>query len=272
MKTAIISIIFITFYTFCAAQKNAKTEICIIGNIHDSVANYTPKMLFAILEKARPDVILHEVDKASMKEYTGTPTLKGNEIQASNLFCEKFPNTQRFPFDFEGRNQYRKDKGMVPTDNLTVKLIDSLYKTGVLNALHSAIYKQYLDLNKKLMDMAQLSAENFNNDKTDSISKVRQNNQYKELLRIVNDRPEFLSHTVIKPNGEKITYREGFKLMSDFWDLRNRTMSKNIYEVAEKYKGKRIIVLTGFLHRYYLISELKRLNHNNYTIREFYQL
>lgn len=271
MKTTIASIIFITFYTFCCAQNNPKTEIYIIGNIHDSVANYTPKILFDILEKTRPDVILHEVDKASLKEYIGTPTLKGNEVQASNLYFKKNPNTQRLSFDFEGRNQYRKDKGMVPTDNLAVKLIDSLYKSGALNAAHSAIYKQYLDLNEKLMGIAQLSPENFNNYKTDSISKKRQNNQYKELVKIVNERPEFLSNTVIKPNGEKITYRNGFKLMCDFWDLRNRTMAKNIYEVAEKYKGKRIVVLTGFLHRYYLISELKRLNHNNYTIKKFYE-
>ncbi|WP_316828985.1 hypothetical protein [Pedobacter miscanthi] len=272
MKTTLISIILISFFSFCFAQKNIQTEIYVIGNIHDSVPNYTSKILFGILDKIKPDLILHEVDKKGMKEYIEARTFKENEIKASNLYLSQYPKTARFPFDFEGRNQYRKDHGMVPTDNLTVKLIDSLYKTGALNAAHSVIYKHYLDLTQKLMGIAELSPEHFNNKTTDAISKARQEAQYKELVKIVDERPEFLSNTVIKPNGEKITYREGFNLMCGFWDLRNRSMAKNIYEVTTQYKGKRIVVLTGFLHRYYIISELKRLNHGNYIIKEFYDL
>lgn len=253
---------------FCFSQN--KTEICVIGNIHDSVPNYHPKILFSILDKIQPDIILHEVDSRGMKEYENGIGITENEIKASNSYLQKYPKTLRFPFDFEGRNQYRKDKGMVPTDNLSVKLIDSLYKAKKLAPSEVKLYENFTNTTKDLMKIAQLSPENFNNAATDQISEKRQNAQYSDLLKIIEGRPEFAARFVVKPNGEKISYRDGFKLMSGFWDLRNQAMAKNIYKIAETYPGKKIVVLTGFLHRYYILKELKRINNGTYLIKEFY--
>lgn len=264
----IITGIFILFTHIYFSQN--KTEIYVIGNIHDSVPNYHPKILFGILDKIRPDVILHEVDSQGMKEYKTDKSLKGNEITASNLYVRKYPQTLRLPFDFENRNQYRKDKGMVPTDNLSVKLIDSLYKTKQLSLSETKLYEDFLTTTQELMKTAELSPENFNNKTTDKISEKRQSSQYSGLTKITDKRPEFASRSVVKPNGEKISYRDGFKLMSNFWDTRNQTMAQNIYHVATKYPHKKIVVLTGFLHRYYLLKELNRLNNGSYVIKEFY--
>ncbi|MDM1556428.1 MULTISPECIES: hypothetical protein [Chryseobacterium] len=248
-----------------------KTEIYVIGNIHDSVPNYHPILLFEILKKIKPDIILHEVDSQGMKEYETDRDLKGNEIIASNRYLQKFPGTLRFPFDFENRNQYRKDKGMVPTDNLAVKLIDSLYKVKKLSQYEAQQYEVFLNTTKELMKKAELSPENFNNKTTDKISEKRQNAQYSGLLKITEKRKEFAERFVTKPDGGKISYRNGFKLMSGFWDLRNQTMAKNIYTTSVKYPHKKIVVLTGFLHRYYLLKELNKLNNGNYIIKEFYE-
>ncbi|ASW76457.1 hypothetical protein CJF12_11025 [Chryseobacterium piperi] len=248
-----------------------KTKIYVIGNIHDSVPNYHPVILFGMLEKIKPDIILHEVDSKGMKEYETDNTSKENEITATNLYLKKHSDILRFPFDFEGRNQYRKDKGMVPTDNLSVKLIDSLYKVKQLSPAETKLYEDFLDTTKELMKIAEQSPEHFNNKATDKISEKRQNMQYSGLIKITDQRPEFANRYVTKPNGENISYRDGFKLMSGFWDLRNQTMAKNIYAIAEKYPHKKIVVLTGFLHRYYLLKELNRLNKGNYVIKEFYE-
>ncbi|MDQ0780162.1 hypothetical protein [Chryseobacterium sp. W4I1] len=264
----ILNLFLLLLASFCFSQ--SKTEICIIGNIHDSVPNYHPKILFSILDKVKPDIILHEVDSKGMKEYESGIGITENEIKASNSYLKKYPGTLRFPFDFEGRNQYRKDRGMVPTDNLTVKLIDSLYKAKQLAPSEMKIYESFTNTTKDLMKIAELSPENFNNTATDQLSEKRQNAQYSELLKIVEARPEFANRFVVKPNGEKISYRNGFKLMSGFWDLRNHTMAQNIYKIAEKYPGKKIVVLTGFLHRYYILKELKRINNGTYVIKEFY--
>ncbi|MDQ0066142.1 hypothetical protein [Chryseobacterium lathyri] len=151
-----------------------------------------------------------------------------------------------------------------------MKLIDSLYKAKKLAPSEVKIYENFTNLTKELMKIAELSPENFNNATTDQISEKRQNAQYSELLKITEVRPEFTRRFVVKPNGEKISYKDGFKLMSGFWDLRNQTMAKNIYKTAETYPGKKIVVLTGFLHRYYILKELKRIN-NKHIIKEFYE-
>ncbi|QQT25309.1 MULTISPECIES: hypothetical protein [Sphingobacterium] len=254
-----------------AFSQNTRTEIYVIGNIHDSVPNYNPAILLGMLNTIKPDIILHEVDSEGMKDYEKGGFFKGNEIQASNMYVKQHPNTLRFPFDFEGRNKYRKAMGMVPADNLSVQLIDSLYEAKALTDEEAVIYETFNKITNDLIKISTLSAENFNNKRTDSISEMRQNYQYKELLKITNSRPEFSKKYVVKPDGDSINYKDGFRLMSGFWDLRNQTMAKNIYNIAKKYPNKKIVVLTGFLHRYYLIKELARLNDINYVIKEFYE-
>jgi hypothetical protein len=58
--------------------------------------------------------------------------------------------------------------------------------------------------------------------------------------------------------------------MCEFWNTRNQTMAKNIIRVAERYPNKKIVVLTGFLHRYYIISEIIVHNRADFILREFY--
>lgn len=50
-------------------------------------------------------------------------------------------------------------------------------------------------------------------------------------------------------------------------------MAKNIYKIAKENLGKKLVVLTGFMHRYYIISELKKLtkDNKNIAIMEFYE-
>jgi hypothetical protein len=83
---------FLLFLTgFCFSQ--GKSEIYVIGNIHDSVSNYHPKILFDILDKVKPDIILHEVDGQGMKDYENGIRITENEIKASNSYLKKYPNT-----------------------------------------------------------------------------------------------------------------------------------------------------------------------------------
>ena len=264
----------LTLFLSCTAlcQPAKPTTIVVIGNIHDSVPNYHPQILYTILDAIKPDLILHEVDSSMAKEYFGTVSTHGeNEIKASNKYVAKYPATQRGTFDFEGRNEYRKKHGMVPTDNLCIKLIDSLYKSKLLTSSQNSEYELYKSYTSELMKLASLAPSNFNNRNTDSICELRQNAQHLGLMKIINSRDEFKVRFVTKPDGDKISYREGYKLWADFWDTRNKAMAQNILNYAKNYHGKTIVVLTGFLHRYYLLKELSNTNPNSIVIKEFYQ-
>lgn len=44
------------------------------------------------------------------------------------------------PFDFEGRNEYRKTNGFNPTEGLAIKLPDSLSKEDKLTKKQAEVY------------------------------------------------------------------------------------------------------------------------------------
>ena len=199
--------------------------------------------------------------------------VRENELIASEKYRLKYPATQLRPFEFEGRNQYRIDHGMRPTDGLTLKLVDSLYKADMLTASATEIFKEYQDALNPLIEIADKDPEGWNNVHSDSLCKHRQFYQYQMIQKITNVREEFATNFVTKPNGEKISYRDGYKLWANFWDLRNQTMAKNIMTVSEKNQEKRIVVLCGFMHRYYILEELqKRTENKNIVLKEYYAL
>lgn len=272
MKKQFIVLV-VLFVFFSSFAQNKVTTIIVIGNIHQAVPNYNSDTLLSILNKVKPDIILHEIDSSFFtKDFKFKSPSKENEQKASEKYLKNHPTTILRPFDFEGRNSYRREHGMVPTDNLATQLLDSLYTAGSLSTEHNSILTEFYALTDRLKTIADQPAKKFNNKSTDSIAKLRQDYQHKELIKIIDSRIEFANRFVIKPDGSRISYREGYRLWADFWDLRNRAMANNILAMATKYRGKTIVVNTGFLHRYYILSELKRLVEGKaIKVKEFYE-
>ncbi|SFW61353.1 hypothetical protein [Cellulophaga fucicola] len=269
-KPILLLLILITILS-CKTEKS--TEIIVIGTLHKPESNFNSEILFNILEDVQPHFILEELDSSFFtSNFRHKNVSDSNERMASEKYIEKYPTTKLRPYEFEGRNEYRINTGSRPTDGLTTKLIDSLNNVGLLSNTEAKIDNKYKALLEPLIILASKSPENFNNSTTDSICAERQYYQYKMLRKITDKRDEFENQYYTKPNGEKISYRDGFKLAGDFWDLRNKTMAKNIMRISEQNKGKRIVVLCGFMHRYYILSELKKLTKNkNIILKEYYE-
>lgn len=268
-KTILIALILVTIIA-CKTEKS--TEIIVIGTLHRPESNFNPEILFSILEDIQPDFILEELDSSFFtSNFRHKNVSNSNERIASEKYIEKYPTTQLRPYEFEGRNEYRINSGSRPTDGLTTKLIDSLNRADLLTEEEAKIHLKYKALLEPLIVLASKSPENFNNPSTDSICAERQYYQYTMLSKITNRRNEFATRYHTKPNGEKISYRDGYQLAGNFWDLRNQTMAKNIMRISEQHPGKKIVVLCGFMHRYYILSELKKLTKDkNISLKEFY--
>jgi hypothetical protein len=269
-KTLLILIALITILS-CKSEKT--TEIIVIGTLHKPEPNFNSEILFNILEDVQPDFILEELDSSFFtSDFKHINVSTSNEGMASEMYIQKYPTVKLRPYEFEGRNEYRINIGSRPTDGFTTKLIDSLHKVDLLSDKEAEIYNKYKALLEPLIVLASKSPENFNNPITDSICAERQYYQYKMLTKITNNRNEFAIRFHTKPNGEKISYRDGFQLAGDFWDLRNKTMAKNIMQIAKQNQGKKIVVLCGFMHRYYILSELKNLTKDkNIILKEYYE-
>lgn len=48
-------------------------------------------------------------------------------------------------------------------------------------------------------------------------------------------------------------------------------MAINIIKCANKYKGKRIVILTGVQHKYYLKELLEKYYDGNYQVVEYFK-
>ncbi|WP_242202572.1 hypothetical protein [Aestuariivivens insulae] len=267
-----ITFVLLTLTTLISCKTEKPTEIIVIGTQHEPVPNFNSETLFNILEQVKPDLILHERDSSAFdSEFKFIDPPSENEGKASSKYIKKYPTTQLRPYEFEGRNQYRINKGMRPTDRLTLRLVDSLYMANALTTFEADIVKTYNAALEPLIDIAAKSPEAWNNPTADSLCEYRQFYQYQMVPKITNTRAEFANTFLTKPNGENISYREGYQLWADFWDLRNQTMAKNIMTIAEQNKGKRMVVLCGFMHRYYILKELKKRTKGKAIIlKEFY--
>ncbi|MEP2669320.1 MAG: hypothetical protein ABJH04_10020 [Cyclobacteriaceae bacterium] len=249
-----------------------KTELVLLGTVHQPIQNFTPDSLYNILLKIKPDLILFEVDSSFFTDdFEFNRTWDSNENIATIKYMENFDVDVR-PYEFTGRNEYRIKIGSRPTDDKAIELLDSLYRSNQLDSLHKAIYEKFLELTDSLNSFAYNGARAFNNSNTDKVAQIRQQYQYTELLKLINKYPIFSNTFFVKEDNDSISYAEGYKRASEFWDLRNQTMSKNILHFVNLYAGKRIIVLNGYNHRYYLNSLIKpKQDELGFVIRDFYE-
>jgi len=270
MKYFIVSLLLFSLSKL-QAQTSIKTEIYIIGTVHESSSILNPDMLFAILDEIKPEVLLQENDSEQIKDYTKEIRPNSNEQTATLRYLKKYPNTHNLPFEFERRNQYRKDRGMVPTDRLTIQLIDSLYQVNKLNPSNKSIYEKYKEANKALLGFSKTDIKTLNSVAFEALNRYRQNLQHHEVPKISNSEEIFANRFITRPNGQRISFREGYQLWCNFWDLRNNTMAINIIKHANMYSGKRIVVLTGVQHKYYLKELLDKYQDGSYQVIEYFQ-
>ena len=263
--------VFIFYSSSFFAQLLEKTPVYIIGTVHESSPVLMPEQLFFILDDIQPQVLLQENDSRQIAEYANEIRATSNEQTATLKYLKKYPETLNLPFEFEERNQFRKDHGMTPTDALTIRLLDSLYRENALQPENMKIYAKYAEANQALKEFAKTDIRTLNGVVFESVNRYRQNIQHHEIPKITNSEPVFLNRYVTKPDGQKISYREGYQLWCNFWDLRNNSMAINILRQANKYKGRRIVVLTGVQHKYYLKELLLKFADGSYELKEYFK-
>lgn len=264
-------ILFSLSFNTIFSQDCTKTKLYIIGTVHQSSDILNPEMLFKVLNDIQPDILLQENDSEQIKTYFEDVMSTSNEQNASLKYLEKYPETLNLPFEFEGRNAYRKSNGMTPTDNLTIKLIDSLYNSNLLSPENNKIFKDYQNANAALIEFSKKGFKALNSIEFDSLNKYRQNIQHRLLTKITESETIFAERFVTKPNGQKISFRDGYKLWCNFWDLRNNSMAINIIRTSYQHKGKKIVVLTGVQHKYYIKELLEKYHDGNYEVIDYFK-
>ncbi|MFH6989291.1 hypothetical protein ACHRVW_16240 [Flavobacterium collinsii] len=245
---------------FSNAQKNSKTktpELIVIGTVHFPTKNINTDTIYKILENLKPDLILMESDKTNFNsDFTFKNTYDENEWNAVLKYKTNFKNTLFRPIEFEGRNDYRRQNGIQNTDAVfnEINTLDSL---NILSAKHKKIWSRFIELSNSLNELDNSPLKEINSNATANLVSERQFYQYRKLKEIVDENDQFAQLKIETATKETISLRELYKRYCHFEELRNRTIIDNILKWKAQFPDKKIVVLIGFYHKYFLVNELK---------------
>jgi hypothetical protein len=254
------------------------TIVCILATVHQANLNYNRDSIVAILNQFQPDLILTEEDtllfQTVHKSYNQTlqkplfARLGGSfgfgspeEIEARAV--RKYKISHRSvdirPFDYEGRNAFYEVSNTFLKETEVSNRLEYLASNHSMTADQAKIWATYSRVNDTLNEASIQTPYSINQQAYYDLSERRQDYQYHKVAEIVNS------------NDSLKEYREFYKSNADFWDIRNKKMAEHIANFIRQYPNKRILVLTGSMHKYYLMKELTQLQDKlRFRLNEYY--
>ena len=240
-----------------AAAHHGGTQLVVVGTTHEPHANLNPDSLYAALETIKPDVILFEGDSAYLPQLRRPPglmqalqvALGGPAPENEGLAIQKYlhwhPATAWQPFEWNRRNAYHRQYGILTKPDEVFRQLRHLQAAQQLASWQLRILTAYDSLSTRLNTLAQLPLDSLNTAAADSLAARRQRAQYQLIGKIVATHPALAK------------FRDFYRINEAYWGIRNRAMARNIATWLARYPHKRLVVLTGFNHRYYLLRELR---------------
>lgn len=245
-----------------ASYAPAPTELVIIGTVHRPTRLFNADSVVRLLERVRPDLILLELDSSF---FTPAFELKHptreNEDLGVGRYRRLHPQVPLRPFDVENRNELYRRHRLLTLPGEVLAQLDGLYQSRQLTPAQGRILDRYYALTDSLNRYNQQRPVVINQPRVYALSARRQHYQYQQLGAVVEQRPELAA------------YRAFCRFYAGFWDQRNRTMARHIRHFARLGRGRRIVVLVGHAHKYYLLRELApHATAEHFRLREYYQL
>lgn len=242
MKLPLLLVLILFSVKFLFAQQ---TALYIVGTVHEKSKDCTAKDIYAVLNELQPDVILLEMDSTIYGKWVNKEIKKeSNESKASLKYKKANADLEIRPFDMPGSVEYLYTNKALEMEMDLELDIGKQYMKGRMSTSNAKLYEEYLDLRDKTF-------------------------QYKQKLPVINSTEvdalvesiegiQGSFGTMIRRNQFLNKYKEFYKELWLFNDRRNNTMVENIIDYTQKFEGKRIVVLVGYTHRYFLLKELKK--------------
>jgi hypothetical protein len=253
---------FIEKETIKVLKKNkvqkSKTEVYIVGSVHFETDSIKRHHLYNEIERISPTIILYEGNAKTVKRIVKRTNYfsqlmnafkKNKKMESACLlkYIKKNPDCKVLPYEWEIRDEYHRKHSLRKKSKNMINGVLKLYSDKLLNEKETAVIDRFLVINKALVAIDKNATLNkINNVKTDNILRERQNFIYNKIPEIAKNRIELKEYFNFIPFHES------------YWDTRNKAMAQNILKQIQLNPNKRIVVLNGFYHRYYLIDELKK--------------
>ena len=279
MKYFIPFLVIKVFFTSkLLSQNNQQTTVVIIGVSHTESRFMNTDSLLILLQKVKPDLILDEMQSPSgfytnekeLRELPASMKLRtklgiGKQLPPEKMVLYEYrkinPNIIIRPFDIyiEDRNKYiRQDREW---ENKFFGIVNDPKYSKTFTSYQTDLFIQYVRLNNYLYDITRKSYFEMNQPEvSDSLRK----------MTAVSD-PFIMS--IVDSLAIASSLKPYFLQNRNFWLERNKQMANNITEYIQEYPGKRIVVLTGLLHKHHLLDLLhKSPQRDLFKVVEFYDL
>jgi pheromone shutdown protein TraB len=244
----------------CQIQK--VNDVIIVGSVHSSNMFYNSDTLFKVIQNLRPDVILIEQDSTSYTFKTGvfkplpgwSKKLRkiglrselGVEAEMIQKYHAEFPEVVIRPHDvaFNGSERERHRKSLLKLQDEFTKAMFKAYDGKEMPEyqaeMHLTLRKYYQFLNRRVEGTLQ----ELNADSTTEMIRDGEEIEKLHLRALVDSVPSLQNFSNRIIERQKLT------------KYRNDVMIQQVLRYVNEFKGKRIVVLTGALHRYYLLDGL----------------
>ena len=258
-------------------QSDSNTVLCILATVHQVTPNFNHDSIYCILNQFKPDLILTEEDSSLFiyyhKGYNQTVEKTLSERIKMSFGIENESNEDKAvlkykffnsgvnirPYDIENRNDYYIKTNFFSKEAKAYEKIKSLKEKNIVSKDYQEIWQEYCKVNDSINYLATQTPYILNQDLTNILSIRREVIRNEKIIKI------------LKTNKGLMEYVSLFENDIIFYSNRNKKMAEHIINFISLYPKKRIIVLTGALHKVYLLNEIKPFQKRlKFVIKEYY--
>ncbi len=267
MKTKTL-FVFLLIINHLFGQSLETTEVIVIGNPHTNNTYYNAKVVDSLLTNIQPDLILVEFDSSFFNSEFSYDTIKHPQLLkrnsspntiGTNNYVSKHKSAIIRPFDISGRNDsLRKHEYFT----IKPKMYDAIFKSAHKGLLSPRNERDFILLAKSLYSINTLKIESLKQLNSNFLANLMFLQQNVYLNSAIN---------ITETTDSLKKYNEFANWQAGFWEKRNDIMVKNISYFINTKQYKRIVILTGNMHIFYIKEGLKRKEgyKTNFVIKEF---
>ncbi len=245
---ALMILLLLNKFSFGQIQ-NAKTEILIIGTIHNGNKYFDDKTLLKVFKKYNPDIILWEQSE-KFKPVFGL--LTANKLKILKPGIEQL-SLQKY-------SKFKKTIKILPFGTLIISRANYI-KEKI--RIHDIFFKKLDEAKKSYIDSTNYAnyTSKGNNYYTAfgnlSLLEINKPTYYVTAGELFQLEQEYII-PIAKKYITDTSLVNAFESEMNFWIARNNYMVEQILKYSKLFEGKRIVVLTGANHKYYLMDKLKK--------------
>jgi len=258
LTSMLLACIALFFCVRAVAVEPSRTEVIVVGTVHQETTNYRAKDLVTILERVRPDCILCEYDASFFtKDYHLAFRFGGLEESAVREYLTRHSAELR-PYDIDGRNDYYRKHRTFEREDAFFQAIWKARDAGELDSCAKEILETVM---KGFAERDRFLA-----------SDPRAINSFTCDAALVQKAYVYpMGYAELSRRCSRLNaFREDWDEETRFEIRRNEAMIGHICDWAKQFPGKRLGVLCGFEHRHQLRSGIRFSTPSEILLKEYW--